>query len=126
MPCQPFALSDGTSGIVCSRTRRQRCKCGRAATLLCDWKVPGPASSSAAVGGKGSASSSAAVGGKGSASSSAAAGIKNATCDAPICSHCTTSPAPGKDLCHDHAAQWHARQLHRAARATRPEPRSIV
>ena len=24
---------------------------------------------------------------------------KSGTCDAPICTGCTTSPAPGKDLC---------------------------
>ena len=31
------------------------------------------------------------------------------TCDAPLCSACTTSPAPDKDLCPEHAAQWRAR-----------------
>jgi len=34
---------------------------------------------------------------------------KSGTCDAPICSSCTTSPAPDKDLCPTHAAafeQW--------------------
>ncbi len=33
-------------------------------------------------------------------------GRKRGTCDAPICSRCTTSPAPEKDLCPDHAAAW--------------------
>jgi hypothetical protein len=28
----------GTAAIVCSKT--QRCRCGKRATLLCDWKVP--------------------------------------------------------------------------------------
>ena len=28
------------------------------------------------------------------------------TCDKPICSRCTTSPAPDKDLCPDHAAAF--------------------
>lgn len=28
------------------------------------------------------------------------------TCDAPICSDCTTSPAPDKDLCPRHAEAW--------------------
>jgi len=31
---------------------------------------------------------------------------KSGTCDAPICSRCTTSPAPEKDLCPEHAAAW--------------------
>ena len=34
------------------------------------------------------------------------------TCDAPLCSSCTMSPAEGKDLCPDHVAafeQWKAR-----------------
>lgn len=41
MPCTPFKLADGTTGIVCSRTKPKRCKCGAPATRLCDWKVPG-------------------------------------------------------------------------------------
>lgn len=28
------------------------------------------------------------------------------TCDAPVCVDCTTQPAPDKDLCPHHAAQW--------------------
>lgn len=38
---------------------------------------------------------------------------KSGTCDAPICSKCTTSPAPEKDLCPEHArawAEWKARR----------------
>lgn len=31
------------------------------------------------------------------------------TCDKPICADCTHSPAPGKDLCPEHAAEWKAR-----------------
>lgn len=31
---------------------------------------------------------------------------KSGTCDAPICASCTTSPAPGKDLCLTHAADY--------------------
>lgn len=34
---------------------------------------------------------------------------KSGTCDAPICAGCTHSPAPGKDLCQKHAAEWKAR-----------------
>jgi hypothetical protein len=33
---------------------------------------------------------------------------KSGTCDAPICSSCTTSPAPDKDLCRKHAAEFEA------------------
>lgn len=32
------------------------------------------------------------------------------TCDAPICAACTHVPAPDKDLCPTHAAEWKARQ----------------
>ena len=32
---------------------------------------------------------------------------KSGTCDAPICARCTTSPAPGKDLCAKHAVAFH-------------------
>lgn len=31
---------------------------------------------------------------------------KTGTCDAPICARCTTSPAPDKDLCPGHAAEF--------------------
>lgn len=40
-------------------------------------------------------------------------GKKSGTCDAPVCSRCTTSPAPGKDLCKIHAAElqvWKAKR----------------
>lgn len=36
-------------------------------------------------------------------------GGRRKTCDAPICGRCTTSPAPDKDLCPEHAAQWKGR-----------------
>jgi hypothetical protein len=38
---------------------------------------------------------------------------KSGTCDKPICSRCSTSPAPFKDLCPAHAAAyaaWKAQQ----------------
>lgn len=35
-------------------------------------------------------------------------GRKSGTCDAPICARCATSPAPGKDLCPDHAEAYKA------------------
>ena len=31
---------------------------------------------------------------------------RSGTCDAPICTGCTTSPAPDKDLCRAHAAEF--------------------
>lgn len=33
---------------------------------------------------------------------------KSGTCDAPVCARCTTSPAPGKDLCRSHAVAFAA------------------
>lgn len=38
---------------------------------------------------------------------------RSGTCDAPICDRCTSSPAPDKDLCPKHAAEWAARQASR-------------
>lgn len=32
--------------------------------------------------------------------------VEGGTCDAPICATCSTVPAPGKDLCPDHARTW--------------------
>jgi len=78
MACEHVQVG-GTVAIVCG-VRRRKCKCGRRATLECDWKVPTK---------------------------------KSGTCDAPLCDRCTTVPAPDKDLCPKHAAEWEAR---RAAR----------
>lgn len=36
---------------------------------------------------------------------------KSGTCDAALCDRCTTSPAPEKDLCPKHAAEWEARKV---------------
>lgn len=33
---------------------------------------------------------------------------RSGTCDAPLCRDCTTSPAPGKDLCRAHARAYEA------------------
>ena len=33
---------------------------------------------------------------------------RSGTCDAPICSNCTLSPKPGKDICPDHQPAFHA------------------
>lgn len=35
---------------------------------------------------------------------------KKGTCDVPICEACTHKPAPDKDLCPAHAAEWAERQ----------------
>lgn len=75
MTCDHVILPGGGHAIVCSSGRRKRCRCGRRATLLCDWKVPTR---------------------------------KSGTCDADICDRCTTAPAPDKDLCPDHAAEFAA------------------
>lgn len=62
-------------------------KCGAVSTRLCDWKLrssdrtpPRPAKSKLAQ-----------------------------TCSAPICDLCTSSPAPNKDLCPTHTAEWEQR-----------------
>lgn len=41
MPCERVNLPGGAVAIVCSSGRSKRCKCGRRATLACDWKVEG-------------------------------------------------------------------------------------
>lgn len=70
MGCQRVTV-DGVAAIVCGPDRR--CRCGRKADRLCDWKD---------------------------------AGKKSGTCDTPLCAKCATSPAPEKDLCPRHAAEW--------------------
>lgn len=47
---------------------------------------------------------------------------KSGTCDAPICARCTTSPAPGKDLCPDHAEAFKAWLAARPPKESRNEP----
>lgn len=42
-------------------------------------------------------------------------GKRSGTCDAPLCSRCTTSPAPEKDLCPEHAKAFAAWQQQRQA-----------
>jgi hypothetical protein len=80
MTCDRITLPGGARAIVCSSRKRQRCACGKPATLLCDWKVP-----TRRIG----------------------------TCDAPMCTGCSTEAAPGKDICPTHApalAAWRAAQ----------------
>ena len=77
MRCSSIRLDNGAHAIVCSGRRGGRVArcvgCGKAAGLLCDWKVKAK---------------------------------RSGTCDAPICSNCTTSPADDKDLCPTHGAAW--------------------
>lgn len=40
---------------------------------------------------------------------------KSGTCDAPLCARCSHVPAPGKDLCPAHAAEWKARRAAKEA-----------
>lgn len=40
MPCEHVAMPGGGTAIICTSRSRQRCGCGRPATLLCDWLVP--------------------------------------------------------------------------------------
>ncbi|MBC2668737.1 hypothetical protein ACFOON_15285 [Novosphingobium piscinae] len=40
MTCERVTLPGGGHAIVCGSFKRQKCECGRRATLLCDWKTP--------------------------------------------------------------------------------------
>lgn len=74
-------LPGGNVAILRMAGRRPpRCLCGAESTRLCDWKM---------------------------AARSLARG-KAVTCDVPLCDSCTWSPAPDKDLCPSHAAEWKA------------------
>jgi hypothetical protein len=94
MNCQSVTLPGGGSAIVCGSRRRERCGCGRPATRLCDWKGPAEAV-------------------RGTAEQGAPSPLPG-TCDKPICVRCTTSPAPDKDLCPAHAAEFEAWKARRA------------
>jgi hypothetical protein len=41
--------------------------------------------------------------------------VPGGTCDADLCGGCTHIPAPDKDLCPAHAAEWQARLARRTA-----------
>ncbi len=93
MGCSYVRLPDGTRAIVCGyRQRQRRCACGRPSTRLCDWKIAQP--------------------------ERGRRGGKPKTCDAPLCDQCTHSPAPEKDLCKHHAAEW----ADRLAQSTKGSP----
>lgn len=40
--------------------------------------------------------------------------VEGGTCDRPLCSRCTLAPAPDKDLCPQHAAEWKTLVAHQA------------
>jgi hypothetical protein len=85
MTCEHVTLPGGGRAIICGpRQPHQKCPCGRRATQLCDWKMPNAEDQRKVRG--------------------------SATCDKPLCDQCTTSPAPDKDLCPAHAAEWRKRQ----------------
>lgn len=88
MPCETVVLPGGQRAIVCTGRRKVKpcgCGCGRAGTQECDWIVSRPE------------------------------GKPAKTCDRPICSSCSTSPAAGKDLCPEHTEAWKAWLSNRAA-----------
>lgn len=88
MPYDVRVQIGGNVGWLRMAGKRPRaCRCGAPATRLCDWKIVGEYEVQRVPGQH----------------------PKQATCDEPLCDCCTSSPAPGKDLCPTHAAQWKAR-----------------
>lgn len=79
MACELVTLPGGGSGIVCGRrgSRPSSCSvCGRPAERLCDFIV------------------------------SRKGARRRKRCSVGLCSEHTSEPAPGKDLCPEHAAEW--------------------
>lgn len=75
--CLKMQMPDGTVGIICgTRGRTKHCACGRAADLLCDWKMKEQTISGIPV-------------------------VKG-TCDAPICPQHAKQVGPDKHLCPQH------------------------
>lgn len=96
MACEHVTLPNGARAIVCGPRRPyDRCRCGRIATLLCDWKLPEDQRGSAR---------------------------KSTTCDKPLCDRCTTSPRPDRDLCPTHVQAFEEWKAARAARAAPGTP----
>jgi hypothetical protein len=79
MPCQHVTLPGGGTAIVCGTRRRPK-------LCACGSGKPANLACDWKVPGK-----------------------RSGTCDAPICEACTHVPAPEKDLCPTHAAEWKAR-----------------
>jgi hypothetical protein len=83
MPYDVRIQIGGNVGWLRMAGRRPRpCRCGADSTRLYDWKT-----GATSRGGR----------------------LKAVTCDEPLCDTCTSSPAPDKDLCPTHAAEWLAR-----------------
>lgn len=40
MTCERVTMPRGGSTIICGLPCRKRCRCGKPATLACDWKTP--------------------------------------------------------------------------------------
>lgn len=76
MPCTPFSR-DGMTGFICGPgSRRKKCACGSGRDAIFLCDWKTPGET------------------------------KTGTCDAEICSACSTSPEKGKDLCKRHAHAW--------------------
>lgn len=83
MPCTPF--QSGTArGFICTRGRPRPKRCACGSGLAADLLCDWKDKTKA-----------------------------NGTCSAKICAACTHVPAPDKDLCPTHAAEWKARQAMR-------------
>ena len=96
MTCESLPLPGGGFAIVCGRSSRlQRCRCGAPATLLCDWILQKSVRPRAR---------------------------RTKTCDALLCSACSMSPAPDKDLCPDHACAFEAWKADRSLAETANQP----
>jgi hypothetical protein len=84
-------MPDGTVGwIRMSGKRPPSCQCGVLATRECDWKLKSSDTPPPPMIGR-------------------ARTRRVRTCDTPLCGACAWSPAPDKDLCPTHAAEWRAR-----------------
>jgi hypothetical protein len=82
MPCTPMTLPGGVRAIVCTRGRRYRCACGRAATIQCDATAPAKLISSGPNAGR----------------------VRKAgTCDKHLCASCAVEVGPDRHLCPEHA-----------------------
>jgi hypothetical protein len=97
MPCETIRLPDGNVAIACGirRPKPKLCKCG--SRLPADLLCDWKTPTDAKP---------------------------EKTCDAKGCARCMSHPAPGKDLCPYHTAEWERRQAARAqAQENRPDVR---
>jgi hypothetical protein len=75
--------------------------CGAPSTKLCDWKIKDTERPHPPIVGR------------------AKSRRPRKTCSAPMCESCTSSPAPGKDLCPSHAEEWQ-QLLHKRSEVMNP------